>query len=191
MIYYTTALRLFVKLCVQLTVVLVFGGWVCDFQICFAETTSNQGAASGNSVNSNSLPERNLTEKGSLNTIPLAKLKPRKFVREWKVKDLRRELHQLGEGRSYSMGKKLFTAATCAKCHQINKAGGTHGPDLTGVAGRNSRVVILQEIIEPSKKNPQRIPAATSRYLIWQIVCRFSDSARCEFNLPVQRPGEP
>ena len=33
--------------------------------------------------------------------------------------------------------------------------GGTLGPDLTGVAARNSRVVILREIIEPSKKIPE------------------------------------
>ena len=94
-------------------------------------------------------PKKNLAS-----TSQPSKIATRKFVKKWKVKDLQRDLHLLGEGRSYKNGKKLFKVASCVQCHRLNKEGGTLGPDLTGVAGRNSRVVILREILEPSKKIP-------------------------------------
>ena len=75
----------------------------------------------------------------------------REFVRAWKINDLRRDLNRIGAGRSFALGKTLFSAANCDQCHRLNRIGGTLGPDLTGVAKRNSRTVILREIIEPSQ----------------------------------------
>ena len=78
----------------------------------------------------------------------------RKFVRKWTINDLRPDLHRIGAGRSFSSGKEMFKVATCSECHRIYQVGGTLGPDLTGVAGRNSRVAVLRETIEPSKQIP-------------------------------------
>ena len=80
----------------------------------------------------------------------------REFVRAWKINDLRRDLHRIGAGRSFGKGKVLFSAADCDQCHRLNRIGGTLGPDLTGVAKRNSRTVILREIIEPSQLIPDK-----------------------------------
>jgi len=80
----------------------------------------------------------------------------REFVRAWKINDLRRDLHRIGAGRSFGKGKVLFSAADCDQCHRLNGIGGTLGPDLTGVAQRNSRTVILREIIEPSQLIPDK-----------------------------------
>ena len=141
--YCTLALFRFVKLHALLVPGLVFSAWIgCCIQASQAEDTSSQ-------------PAPTAPRKAELSPGQTTKLKKRKFVREWKVKDLRRELHLLNEGRDFSKGKGLFTTATCVKCHQINKAGGTIGPDLTGVTGRNSRLVILREVIEPSGKIPK------------------------------------
>lgn len=74
----------------------------------------------------------------------------RKFVRKWKLKELSSSLHLVGRGRSFENGQKLFATASCDKCHRFNQVGGTSGPDITGVAKRNSRVAILREILEPS-----------------------------------------
>ncbi|MEM8945119.1 MAG: c-type cytochrome [Planctomycetota bacterium] len=77
---------------------------------------------------------------------------PRKFVKLWTVGDLLPELHRIDAGRSYKNGKKLFAAAQCIACHRFDKRGGIFGPDLTAVAKRYSREVLLREIVEPSKQ---------------------------------------
>jgi len=91
--------------------------------------------------------DRNLVRTGEQTHRP-----DREFVRAWKIKDLRHDLHRMGAGRSFKNGKELFSAASCDQCHRLNRVGGTLGPDLTGVAKRNSRAVILREIIDPSKQ---------------------------------------
>ena len=132
---------------------LFFVGLVLCSEIGWSQTGPEVTPA--NTLNSpaagrENLPARNLAPAGRHTIHP-----GRKFVRKWKVNDLTRELHRLGQGRSYKSGIELFKTASCEQCHRLNEVGGTLGPDLAGVAGRNSRVVILREIIEPSKKIPE------------------------------------
>jgi hypothetical protein len=49
----------------------------------------------------------------------------RDFVRAWKINDLRRDLNRIGAGRSFGMGKALFSAANCDQCHRLNRIGST------------------------------------------------------------------
>ncbi len=52
-------------------------------------------------------------------------------------------------------GKALFfdadSPAGCAKCHRVGGDGGTVGPELTGLAGRQPPEFILESILSPSK----------------------------------------
>lgn len=52
-------------------------------------------------------------------------------------------------------GKALFfdadSPAACAKCHRVGGEGGTVGPELTGVAGRQPLEYIVDSILFPSK----------------------------------------
>lgn len=75
---------------------------------------------------------------------------PRKFIRRWTVADLTPHLDKVEQGRSFKNGKKLFRVAACASCHRFKNQGGIFGPDLTAVAKRYSRQVLLREIVEPS-----------------------------------------
>ena len=54
-------------------------------------------------------------------------------------------------GRSYTVGRNLFHAASCSACHRFDGEGGAIGPDLTTVANKFSVPDILEAIIEPSK----------------------------------------
>lgn len=75
---------------------------------------------------------------------------PRKFVKRWTVEELTPLLDQVSNKRSYKRGRILFTHAACIACHRFNGKGGIFGPDLTAVAKRYSRPVLLREIIAPS-----------------------------------------
>ena len=75
---------------------------------------------------------------------------PRKFVRNWQVDELVSALRQPLRGRSWDSGMKLYVAAECLRCHRFDNRGGVLGPDLTGVAKRYDRSVLLRELIEPS-----------------------------------------
>jgi putative membrane-bound dehydrogenase-like protein len=78
----------------------------------------------------------------------------RSFVKNWQVEDLQIELEAGMRGRNPEIGKKLFTEATCAGCHQIQGQGGRIGPELTGVfqKWKGDRVALLREVIDPSHK---------------------------------------
>ncbi|NOZ40860.1 MAG: c-type cytochrome [Planctomycetes bacterium] len=75
---------------------------------------------------------------------------PRKFVKSWTVDDLLPQLEKVGHGRSFENGKSLFRKAECIACHRFDNRGGIFGPDLTAVAKRYSRPVLLREIVTPS-----------------------------------------
>ncbi len=86
---------------------------------------------------------------------PLPKLKkPKKqrtFVKEWKVEDLLGDLDKVSHGRNFAQGQDAVYNSLCLMCHRVGDEGGSVGPDLTAVASRYSRQVILESIIEPSK----------------------------------------
>jgi hypothetical protein len=75
---------------------------------------------------------------------------PRKFVKRWTVEELTPALAEVGRERDFTKGKQLFRDASCIACHRFNGQGGIFGPDLTAVAKRYSRPVLLREIISPS-----------------------------------------
>ena len=54
-------------------------------------------------------------------------------------------------GRDFENGRAMFNSAGCASCHRFNGAGGSVGPDLTGVASRYTLRDLLENIVEPSK----------------------------------------
>lgn len=54
-------------------------------------------------------------------------------------------------GRDFENGRAMFHSTGCAACHRFNGAGGSVGPDLTGVASRYTTRDLLDNIIEPSK----------------------------------------
>ncbi len=76
----------------------------------------------------------------------------RPIVENYAFESLRPLLARLGEKRSFDRAKNLFTQATCASCHRINGQGGAVGPDLADVAKRLKPEVILEDIVDPSKR---------------------------------------
>ena len=83
----------------------------------------------------------------------IEKLPPqRKFVKDWAMEDLAPSLNQLDHGRSYETGARVFKELGCIQCHRFAGSGGGAGPDLTGVAKKQTPRELLESILEPSKK---------------------------------------
>jgi putative heme-binding domain-containing protein len=83
-------------------------------------------------------------------SVPTGSPTPRPFVKRWTSEHLAPKLGQVTSGRSFVNGKAMFQVASCIQCHRFQNRGGIFGPDITGVAKRYSRLVLLREIIEPS-----------------------------------------
>ncbi len=82
---------------------------------------------------------------------PQYSVKPRPFVKAWKVDDVVPLLDKVEKARNFENGKQAYLAAQCAKCHRVGDFGGAIGPDLTAIAARFDRKAIAESIIEPSK----------------------------------------
>jgi putative heme-binding domain-containing protein len=91
-----------------------------------------------------------LAQKPPVIDIP-ALARNRAFVRNWKSSDLMGALAEVGRGRDFERGKKMFQAAACVACHRLQQTGAAIGPDLTSVARRFSRRDILESILDPDK----------------------------------------
>ncbi len=79
----------------------------------------------------------------------------RTLVQNWKMADFDKDTVVNGmQGRSVSMGEKLFKEATCLSCHKMKGQGGAVGPELTDVLKRwkGDHYGVLREILEPSYK---------------------------------------
>jgi putative heme-binding domain-containing protein len=76
----------------------------------------------------------------------------RKFVKAWKLADLVPSLNELTRGRSFDAGARFFKQLGCVQCHRFAASGGGAGPDLTGMAKKQSPGDLLESILEPSKK---------------------------------------
>ena len=72
--------------------------------------------------------------------------------REWKLKDLASRIEQLHGGRSFEVGKQLFTVSTCAACHKVDGKGSTIGPDLAQLDAKIQPLDILKSVLLPSDK---------------------------------------
>jgi quinoprotein glucose dehydrogenase len=58
-------------------------------------------------------------------------------------------------GGDASRGRKVFRehpTAQCLRCHQVANDGGTVGPKLDGIGGRQSREYLLESIVWPNQK---------------------------------------
>jgi len=72
---------------------------------------------------------------------------------EWKYDDLIASVRKLPSGRSFEVGKKLFTDTNCVACHKMNNEGRELGPDLTKIEpARHTTEILLQSLLEPSKE---------------------------------------
>ena len=75
-----------------------------------------------------------------------------KFVKEWKMDDLEKDLPQVSHGRNFERGQAMFEqGAQCIACHRFGNEGGSVGPDLTAVSSRFTRRDVLESIVLPSK----------------------------------------
>ncbi len=84
---------------------------------------------------------------------PIASNRIPKFVKDWKMNDLKPLLGVgLEGGRNFEKGREMFSAASCFACHRFNQEGGGIGPDLTSAAGKFSPHDLLESIIEPNKE---------------------------------------
>ncbi|MFV2065919.1 MAG: c-type cytochrome, partial [Pirellulales bacterium] len=55
-------------------------------------------------------------------------------------------------GRSFEVGKQLFTVATCVACHQLDNEGDVFGPDLAKLdEKKHTTEHILRSMVEPSQ----------------------------------------
>jgi len=76
----------------------------------------------------------------------------RPFVRQWQMEDLVPALETgLAEPRDRERGRRLFTAASCAVCHNFQGEGGMGAPDLTTAGSRYSPHDLLENVLHPSK----------------------------------------
>jgi putative heme-binding domain-containing protein len=84
---------------------------------------------------------------------PVFTVKPMKFVKDWKMDDLKPLLGSgLEGGRDFKNGRQMFGAANCYACHRFGQEGGAIGPDLTSAAGKFSPHDFLEQIIDPGKE---------------------------------------
>jgi putative heme-binding domain-containing protein len=79
-------------------------------------------------------------------------LKGRSVVKNWTVDDLAPKLTKPLTGRDFERGRQMVGAVGCFACHRFGNEGGAVGPDLTGVAGRDSPRDLLESIVLPSKE---------------------------------------
>ena len=76
----------------------------------------------------------------------------KKFYKDWKMGDLLPSVKDLGAGHDWNQGRELFRKTACGVCHAFGSESEGTGlaPDLTAVASKYTRDVILQSILEPS-----------------------------------------
>ena len=71
---------------------------------------------------------------------------------EWKFDELVADIRKLSKGRSFEVGKKLFSDANCIACHKMNNDGRELGPDLTKIEpSKHTSELLLRSLLEPSK----------------------------------------
>ena len=72
---------------------------------------------------------------------------------EWVYEDLISSLKPLPPGRSFEVGRRLFTAANCAGCHKLGNEGRELGPNLAGLEPqKHTAEHILKSLCEPSQE---------------------------------------
>ncbi len=97
---------------------------------------------------------------------PDLKAEPRPVVKKWTVAELipNRDTtwqETISQASDIERGERLFSVATCHRCHQVRGQGGRVGPNLSGATRRFSPYDLLETIIEPSKAIPHEFQAVT------------------------------
>lgn len=83
---------------------------------------------------------------------PYEELKRRPLVRQWTVADLVAAADAPSEKPpDLERGRRVFSTATCYRCHRFRREGGITGPDLTGVTQRFDARSLLEAMLEPSR----------------------------------------
>jgi putative heme-binding domain-containing protein len=77
-------------------------------------------------------------------------LAARPVVRQWQVSDLDQILQQ-DHRPDPERGAQLFEQTLCIRCHRVNGAGGSVGPELSRVANRFGPRDLLEMIVDPHK----------------------------------------
>jgi putative heme-binding domain-containing protein len=77
-------------------------------------------------------------------------LAARPVVRRWQVTDLDQIL-QYDHRPDPERGARLFEQTLCIRCHRVNGAGGSVGPELSRVANRFGPRDLLEMIVDPHK----------------------------------------
>jgi putative heme-binding domain-containing protein len=81
---------------------------------------------------------------------------------QWKYDDLIADVKELPHGRSFEVGKKLFTAASCTGCHKLNGEGREFGPDLTKLEkDKHAPEHLLRSLLEPSQEIAEKYRSTT------------------------------
>jgi putative heme-binding domain-containing protein len=109
---------------------------------------------------------------GTLEDEPLPQ---RPLVREWSLADLEALASTEAGAGDAVVGRELFRAALCSRCHRCGREGTAVGPDLTGVGGRFNRADLLKSILDPAAvvAEPYRnveIVTSDGRVLVGQLV---------------------
>lgn len=64
-------------------------------------------------------------------------------------------------------GKEVYTA-TCAVCHTFNGQGGKVGPDLSGIAAKGSKEILI-DILDPNR-------SVEANYRLWNVTTKAGDT---------------
>lgn len=104
-------------------------------------------------------------------SVKLPEEEPRPFVKAYKLTDLAEPLEAgIKGGRDFDRGRKLFATAKCFGCHRFDGEGGSHGPDLSGLAGRFSARDLLESVIDPNKEISDQYASVEIRTLDDRII---------------------
>ncbi len=83
---------------------------------------------------------------------PDVEIVKRPIVQNWKLDELLPINDQDLLNRDLKNGEKMFTVGQCFKCHRLDGAGGSVGPDLTPAGRRFNSHDLLETLIVPSKE---------------------------------------
>jgi putative heme-binding domain-containing protein len=87
-----------------------------------------------------------------INERPDLEVAQRPIVKNWKLDELLPIKEQDLTNRDLKNGEKMFTVGQCFKCHRLDGAGGSVGPDLTPAGRRFNSNDLLETLVLPSKE---------------------------------------
>ncbi len=107
---------------------------------------------------------------------------------EWTFDELAAEVRQLPRGRSWEVGKELFSVASCVGCHKLDGVGSVFGPDLAKLEDKkHTSEAILRSILEPSKEMEEKFQSHIlvlddGRLITGMIIAESDDEVQIVIN---------